>query len=131
MSPRSAFTSASGSATAHRMQLARMERAGVTLTLHPEAQAEAIARHYIALSTAARDLLALVESRDSFGGRPLEVDSAIAYLVVEIKRRHADDFGLPLEWPNHGLSDKCRITNAGTQKPTGGQDARAPGEEVK
>lgn len=32
---------------------------------------------------------------------------------------------------NHMLSDKCRITNAGTQKPTGGQDARAPGEEVK
>lgn len=106
---------APGSATERRMQLARMDRAGIALTLHPEGQAEAIAMHYVALANTARDLLELLKMRDAYGRRTGDADEAIAYLVGEIKCRHADDFGLPLEWPN-GKADRRDTTNTDQSK---------------
>jgi hypothetical protein len=65
----------------------------------PEAQAEVIAKHYVAHATLALNLLELTRSRRC-SDNPQQLDAAIAWHVEEIRRNHRRDFGIELEWPN-------------------------------
>ena len=65
----------------------------------PEAQAEAIGRHYAAHTKIAMEILKLIELRQ-YATDTTNVDAAIAYFVEQIKRNHRHDFGIDLEWAN-------------------------------
>lgn len=63
----------------------------------PEAQAEAIGRHYAAHALLAQEILKLIELR-KYSDDSTIADAAIAYCVAQIKRNHRHDFGIDLEW---------------------------------
>ena len=80
---------------------ARFERERLAITyfrLHeyPEGQAEAIARHYLSVFTAARTLQMLVGLREG-GPRP-GLEEAIRLFTNTIRRAHAGDLGIALDW---------------------------------
>lgn len=72
------------------------------LSEHPQAQAEAIARHYLAHTNLALDLLNIIEVKRlaPTGAGTTSSDDAIRYLVDEIKQGHAHDLGIQLDWSN-------------------------------
>ena len=75
------------------------------LSEHPQAQAEAIARHYLAHTNLALDLLNIIEVKRlaPTGAGTTSSDDAIRYLVDEIKEGHARDLGIQLDWPNEKI----------------------------
>ena len=65
---------------------------------YPEYQADAIARHYTSLALVALTLRRMLSER-RYSNKCPEADKLIDYLVLQIKEKHRNDFGLELEWP--------------------------------
>jgi len=61
-------------------------------------QAEAIANHYNAHALIAKQLQAAVEIRKQYYGDHKELDDLITHLTDQIKKGHALDFGIELNW---------------------------------
>lgn len=90
-------------ATQARVELAEIEQARYRMSRIPKlAQAEAIARHYLAHAMTAGEILKMVEmcSRDRFSDQNPDALDLLDMMVSSIKQDHLHDFGIPLEWAN-------------------------------
>jgi len=87
------------SASLTRYETCEMELAHYRLARHPQAQAEAIARHYLAHAATAQHLLKIIEMARHTEHTP-DVESAIKYLTDQIRTNHRRDLGIELSWPN-------------------------------
>lgn len=94
----SAETSASAARYEAAVKAMRQER----FMLHPETQAEAIANHYVTLAMLAIQTLEMIKVKEHgprLGyGEKSPLDDAIEHNIQTIKRAHAYDFGIELEW---------------------------------
>lgn len=87
------------SASLTRHEACEMEMAYHRLARHPQTQAEAIARHYLAHAATAQHLLKIIEMA-RYTERGPDVESAIKYLTDQIRTNHRRDLGIELSWPN-------------------------------
>lgn len=78
-------------------QIAQRQMRYAMLARNAEIQAEIIAQHYASLASIALQVVKLIEVRRHTGHHP-EVDYCVDGLIDEMKRRHLQDLGIPLEW---------------------------------
>ena len=69
------------------------------LRADPQAQAEAIARHYIAHAQMALQIVKLLDAKKIIGDPNPAIDEIVEFQVKQIKANHWADFGIALEWP--------------------------------
>lgn len=74
-------------------------RMGLLLSVHPQEQAMAIARHYVENAKLAVSLLRLLQDIQLAGSEYVHAREAAEFMLRELKRNHARDLGIRLEWP--------------------------------
>ena len=97
--------SASGTGSASQDRIRAMELAMKREMLSKGgemAQAEAIARHYVATATTALNLFKIIEASRH---KPMTDDTigVIRFVADKLRAAHAHDLGIELSWPNAKL----------------------------
>lgn len=82
-------------ATEIRAETMAIQSAFQRLAEHPELQVEAIAKHYLAHAYLSKDLVSMINLRRR---NVTGLDEMIQVGIEFIKRNHAHDLGIPLEW---------------------------------